>query len=69
MENEEDCKEEWSKRKKSKFSYIHLSKNKIEKLFSCFNKDSPRSDFKSIECTGNNTEKLLNISLSVPECQ
>ena len=33
VENEEDCKEEWSRRKKSKISYINSSKDKISRVF------------------------------------
>ena len=33
VEDEENCKEEWSKRKKAKLSYIKPSKNKICKAF------------------------------------
>ena len=33
VENEEECKEEWSKRKKNKFSYIQPSKSRIDKAF------------------------------------
>ena len=34
MEDEENCKEEWSKRKKNKISYIKPSKIIISKAFS-----------------------------------
>ena len=33
VENEEECKEEWSRRKRSKISYVKRNPDKVSKVF------------------------------------
>ena len=49
VENEEECKEEWSKRKKNKFSYIQPSKSRIDKAFKGIIKGKSNS-LKTVKC-------------------
>ena len=48
-ENEEECKEEWSKRKKNKLSYIQPSKSRIDKAFKGIIKGKSNS-LKTVKC-------------------
>ena len=49
VENEEECKEEWSKRKKNKFSYIQPSKSRIDKALKGIIKGKSNS-LKTVKC-------------------
>ena len=61
----------WSNRKKSKLSYIHSSKNKIEKVFSSLNNNTSQSELTSIGCSNISIDEdtLSNIPHSVSEHQ